>query len=580
MLLHVKSRGRNLGFLLDLIAFNLQRLRLSVTYDQIPILSKHGLITLAIDGFDELADPDGYELAWSQVNDLVVELRGGGSIILAGRETFIGKERLVSEVAGIRLDEDEVNVLTLAPPSKGDAIKWLQDRGWEQDQIGSVEDFLEPGSLALRPFFLKTLTDPSITRRISETGAKSIMSILIDAMIWREVEKFGEQVNQELSPDDRYDYIANLMMEISRDASENTSDAVSEATLAWLVEFSLTKKVSESTLRLLRARSQAIAFLTNDERSGYKRFYHEKFYEYFLSKSLISTISKGEIGKFLVRGLSASSLLETFTDVVSDTKTLLLESFFEHSKELLDHRPPVDRARSNVSALVLASLSTSNVSVDLILRDVEINEVRMTGVCDPVMISGVVINQFDCRNCDLGAITFDNSSILTIIADNLTVLPESFAMPARIQDVTLSGRSITNPAEVAEWIARHTRNSTNQRDEIIPESLKDHEALNLLYKACRLRQYWLRRGDDIRATRILEDRNWNFLQELLKKHQLIRIEQRPASGTDAQFIHIRYAREILSSSTEIGQVSEFLRDLVLEIQRSTEFLLEQSGRST
>ena len=69
LVLHVQSRGRVLTFLQDLIAFSLQRLRLEVTFDQLPVLVRHGLVTLAIDGFDELGDPNGYDLAWGQVNE-------------------------------------------------------------------------------------------------------------------------------------------------------------------------------------------------------------------------------------------------------------------------------------------------------------------------------------------------------------------------------------------------------------------------------------------------------------------------------------------------------------------------------
>ena len=43
LILHVQSRGRVLTFLQDLIAFSLQRLRLAVTFDQLPILVRHGL---------------------------------------------------------------------------------------------------------------------------------------------------------------------------------------------------------------------------------------------------------------------------------------------------------------------------------------------------------------------------------------------------------------------------------------------------------------------------------------------------------------------------------------------------------
>ena len=71
LILHVQSRGKVLSNLQDLMAFSLQTLRLRITYDQAPILVRHGLITLAVDGFDELGDPSGYELAWAQVNDLI-----------------------------------------------------------------------------------------------------------------------------------------------------------------------------------------------------------------------------------------------------------------------------------------------------------------------------------------------------------------------------------------------------------------------------------------------------------------------------------------------------------------------------
>lgn len=38
-----------------------------------------------------------------------------------------------------------------------------------------------------------------------------------------------------------------------------------------------------------------LAFLTNDDRAGYKKFYHEKFYEYFLGRALIISVVRGEV---------------------------------------------------------------------------------------------------------------------------------------------------------------------------------------------------------------------------------------------------------------------------------------------
>ena len=124
LILHVTSRGRILTYIQDLIAFSLQRLRLDVTFDQLPVLVRHGLVVLAIDGFDELADPNGYELAWSQVGELVEQVRGHGTLILAGRETFIGQERIRNSITSLR-STDNVEALTLQTLAPEAARNWL-----------------------------------------------------------------------------------------------------------------------------------------------------------------------------------------------------------------------------------------------------------------------------------------------------------------------------------------------------------------------------------------------------------------------------------------------------------------------
>ena len=147
LVLHVQSRGRVLSCLQDLIAFSLQRLPLSVTFDQLPVLARHGLVTLAIDGFDELGDPNGYELAWSQGNGTIDEIRGAGTLILAGRETCIGLERLKSVLPVLR-ERDVVHGLALGPPSPEDAERWLQQEGLVERRRG--ENPFSAGSRLLR----------------------------------------------------------------------------------------------------------------------------------------------------------------------------------------------------------------------------------------------------------------------------------------------------------------------------------------------------------------------------------------------------------------------------------------------
>jgi hypothetical protein len=72
-----------------------------------------------------------------------------------------------------------------------------------------------------------------------------------------------------------------------------------------------------------------------------------------------------------------------------------------------------------------------------------------------------------------------------------------------------------------------------------------------------MRQYWLRRGDDKYADRILNDDQWDRLARLLNENNLITVEKRDASGTDSTFFHIKHAQEILSEDASNPNVVAF-----------------------
>jgi hypothetical protein len=140
LILHVESRGRVLQNITDLMAFSLQTLRVPVTYDQVPALVRNGLVTLAIDGFDELGDPNGYELAWAQLNDLIESARGNGSFILSGRETFISSARISKALPSIDCNLDSLSSYTIDPILPHIAREWLRSKGWADETLNS-EDY-------------------------------------------------------------------------------------------------------------------------------------------------------------------------------------------------------------------------------------------------------------------------------------------------------------------------------------------------------------------------------------------------------------------------------------------------------
>ncbi|MBB2169767.1 hypothetical protein HLH36_15675 [Gluconacetobacter aggeris] len=562
LILHIQSRGRTLSYLYDMMAFSLQRMRVYVTFDQAPILAKHGLITLAIDGFDELADPDGYGNAWAQVSDLIEALRGSGSIILAGRETFIGRDRVLKDISSLRDDKDEINVLTLQPPSKSVAIRWLSEQGWSDTQISSIEDYLEPNSLALRPFFLRTLANPEIAESLSNSAAISVLSILMEAMIEREVGKFGDAIERVLTASERRHYIISLLGEAARDMAESNNSSISDATLSWLVDVALPKDIDESLVRILKARSHALAFFTNDDRRGYRKFYHDKFYEYFLSISAIDMITSGQTGRMLSRNILASSFLETFGDVISSgVQEERISKFCNQVVDMFSNYPPVDRTKKNLGALILASLAVAEFHDNFGISSIDLDECRIAGTASGGVIRDSFISQLDCRGANLAAVSFDNSNILSLIADRDTVLPELFPNPQIIRDVSKGTETLFTPEAREAWVRSHLESPPIEEVALLPHALRQHPAVKLLQRACRMRQYWLRRGDDIYAARILDDPWWPTIEEILSESELIKIEVRQASGTDARFLHIRQAEEILSENKNDPTVVYFYQNL-------------------
>lgn len=567
LILHIQSRGRTLSYLLDLMAFSLQRLRLDVTYDQVPVLAKYGLITIAIDGFDELADPEGYEGAWQQVSDLVANVRGSGVVVLAGRETFIGRDRILRDVSSLRSSKDEISVLTLQAPSKSEATSWLSSRGWVNESLTAIGDLLEPRSLALRPFFLKTLSDSSIHERLQRTESTSVLSILIEAMIDREASKFGDEVERHLNLPKRRDYVRSLMSEVARDLAENNSVSVSEGTLSFLAEVAMPSDLPDTVRRILKQRAGVVAFLTNDERAGYRRFYHEKFFEYFLSRVIIAAVRDRQAIKPISRGLFAASFLDTFGEVVTGaTSESDARSLLEGCEEMLQMPLSSDRTRRNIASFVIASLAVAELVSDLTISDVEVEEVRFSGVASKARIKNIVIGQFDIRGADLSDVLFENCQIINVISDSATLISEEFPSPVLVQNVENRRVIVSDPSEIENWRVSHLANNPIAESGLVPEELRDHDAIRILQKACRIRQYWLRRGDDVFAARILDNEYWPLLEGLLSKHELLTLENRQASGTNARFIHIRKSGEIMEENAENENVSAFYRDLPRELQ--------------
>jgi hypothetical protein len=565
LILHVESRGRVLQNVTDLIAFSLQTLRLNVTYDQIPALVKRGLVTLAVDGFDELGDPNGYELAWAQVNDLIASVRGSGSIILSGRDTFLGHERMATALNAIDVTADELFTFTLRPLSVNVAKDWLRSKNWSEFHLAAAQTqpLFEEGSYALRPFFLSELARDGVADRIVGGEIRDLLSFLVNAMIEREASKFGRDVEVVSSETGRKRYVGRFMEEVARDLADNQTASIALETLSWLAEAVADENMPTSVKGILKNRAGVIAFLRDDDRRGYKAFIHEKVYDYFLAITTFKAISNKEMPKYLRRNIFGRDFLETFAENVRDKSTEDIAAFLDGIKFNLSSLGYQDRGRGNIAALALAACSTATILEVPNISDAVIDEAFLSETVSPIRLSKVSIGQLYGRSADLRAVEFtDECHIYSLVADDGTIPSKSLPLPATVE---LGDMSLRNPDDIGKWLRRqfHSANPNFRRD--IAATLSNLGPFELLARLVRYKPFWLKDCDDRSARRILDDPNWEMLRDLLLKHDLL-VERTdvPSGGRPGHFYHVRDKGAFMDLTDPAEKLAPFLLELLEE----------------
>lgn len=575
LILHVQSRGRVLTFLQDLIAFSLQRLRLTVTFDQLPVLVRHGLVTLAIDGFDELGDPNGYDLAWSQVNDLITQVRGEGTLILAGRETFIGPERIEQNIRTLRTD-DFVNSLSLQPPCPDVAKKWLRNQGWHGKDLDSIAPLLERGSYALRPFFLAQVAKSDIAETIASRPGNPL-ALLIEWMIEREAGKFGDPVERIMDDEQRRTFVQRLLQEIACHLADDQTEAIDEVMIAWLAEFVSPENIDQEVLRILKNRAAVLAFLENDDSPNYRRFAHSQLYNHFLGSAMIDAILNGEMPKFVRRNILGADFLGTFSELTlhaAESDPQRIRDFFRCVYDRVQTYSTVDRGPRNLGALLITMIPAMEETGDLRVEKLDVDDSLIQGTAPAAVLVESAVNQLDVRGADIRNVIFENCTIRTLIVDQATRVPESCPVPVLIRHERPregGGDVIGEREKVEAWLSRHGRTRPGLQEAstgLVPNELRDNDMVKLLGRVCRSRSYWIPedKPDQDRIHNFVRNPRWLDVFELLKRHDFLVEKDLQSSGGRNVFFHLKRSKDILSEDPNDPQIQGFYKDLIEKIR--------------
>ena len=571
LVLHVKSRGRILTYIQDLIAFSLQRLRLNLTFDQLPVLVRHGLVILAIDGFDELADPNGYEIAWSQVGELVEQVRGQGTLILAGRETFIGQERIRNSVMSLR-STDDVQALTLRPPVPEDARAWLQAKRGHEPEL--PQELFEFESFVLRPFFLVQLSKLPPESDFGTPRKGMLFASLVEAMIQREAERFREIV---MTPEQGRDYVCRFLREVARYMADEQSEAIDELALSWIAEVAAPKELVDDTLRSLTHRAAAIAFLENDDTPRYRRFSHSNLFNHFLAMEILDAVVGKEVPKCVRRNILGADFLAIFSDLTL-SMTLhgseRIREFYDAASEVLQNYPWSDRGAPNLGTLLVTILPSMKYEDSLVLRNIHADEALIRGTAPIATIHGSSINQLDIQGANVESLEFNDCHITTLTVNAATHVSHSIPVPLQIQYIRTGvdrSKVISFPKHIKGWLHAHGPTvghgeHGDAKPSVVPNELRRHPILTLLGRACRSRSFWIPDGSTNIFENITRDPSWPDLLELMREHNLLKVSTIAASGTNNRFFHIEQPIRILSEDMNDDNVKSFYEALVARIR--------------
>lgn len=509
-LLHVTSGGNKLTDLNKALAHSLQIIRAKATFDQMPVLVRHGVVQVAIDGFDELVDPDGYKDAWSALREFLGDVNFGGPIVLSGRDTFFDQqefERLLAD----RLPNISIKQARLAPVSPSAAKDYLEESGWakEELEIAQAAGWFKPGSYYLRPFFLAQIAGEGGWDGLQEAYG-SPQSFLVNRMVKREAKLVSQTVDIQIGIAE--DALWDFFTSIAEDMTIQQSDQVDEDFIAFACESAFSGRVNSRDVAKLLHRASSFALLESASGRGMRRFPHSELQNQFAARALIVVAQKTSLTNPFIRLSSIDAgLAEAFSDQFSSLGLDNARTVYENLRSMLAHEGFSDRTSSNLGALLLATVGRGDLD-PLELKGIAISEVKLVGVARRTLLVDVAVGHLYATDADARAIIFvGGASVAILTIDNSSVLPESMPLSRQLQFVDRGFTRIVRSQDEISALIAPLRMAV---DENVRENLPFVKYMDRL---CRtfVRQKQIRDHEADASYRLLQEPYWHMARELL-----------------------------------------------------------------
>jgi hypothetical protein len=549
LVIPVTSAGKILSAIDDRIDGSLAALRASFNRVELPALMRHGLIVIAIDGFDELSDSRGYDNSWSALRELIGDIGRESLIILSGRDSFIGIETLQNLIGlSVNLVGSDLHSIKLDFPSATDAANWVAKVNpiWK-NQKDELEGRLEIFYWLRRPFFVSQISQTS-PERFLNSGDEPIIA-LCDDIVSREVDKLG--IPTELAPDIGKKIVYSILTEAARTMVDYEIDHVDASLLEVAVELACEEHVPDNDdfRRALTARAKTLTLLEPALGTGNKdnrAFPHEKVKAFFYSRHLMSELSEGAVTPLGMRRSQLTlSDLSVFRALLSLATADLSVRLLSNVSQLLNEHEVASTAFSNLAAIGFISSSDLPPQTPFVVSGGAVVD-ALVAEKPCLRLRRVYINRLDATEAELNSCEFVECEVGELIISSITKFGAS--TPA-VRSVIFQGsdgsESVYRDDEGISRILGHAENANQVFNELrIPDTLG-------ILARMMLKSHWVRLSrDDNRGRRLVERADWESTRSILHESGYLEVKNIGAGGRPDAFAHLRNAEQFLNPGPE------------------------------
>jgi hypothetical protein len=327
---HVDLQGRQLLRLHEALMGDLGELRISgIWMAGIIRLLRHGMLVLAIDGFDELAAEQGRTDALGALATMVQQMQDKGVIVAASRRTFFDTEDYARRTGLLRRrvsSDCEFDQIHLRDWTRTEDIQYLSEikiddkKGFDNpnniyDEILKELQSQPTHPMLTRPFLLTHLARMLLLYNITPSDLIKGMhnplegvAEVVRAFIDREVsEKWKERDTGKpyLTSEQHMQLLATIAQEMwSGQVDRLPIDVVETITVLLLEEWKISEDRKRQVLEMVRM--HVMLTIPSDGDEGARSFDHPEFRNYFVAYSLANVIKRSlnglgvsELGAFL-----------------------------------------------------------------------------------------------------------------------------------------------------------------------------------------------------------------------------------------------------------------------------------------